>query len=204
MLISQADIESWVGTTIDAGRTAAVSQAIGSAQAWIARQAGMRSLEKESSPPIAYLDSDNADNGTDLWLPPEIRPFYHVGTDLMTVTVDGGAMTIASGYSSSADILIRGAQSLSPGMLYRPSWGSSSGKLNVAVTCKVGFGAVGSANLAVPEDVRILIMEVSWLLFTMPSSMGRSSVSKAGTSQSFDEKLSPQGMATLEMLKGVQ
>ena len=207
MLVSQADIEAWVGTAIDAGRTVAIAQAITSAQSWIARQVGIRSLEKEANAVTVFLDSANADNETDLWFPPEVRPFWHSGTDLVTVSESGVSLTVASGYSASADILIRGANSLNVGMLYRPAWapeGKGYGRLNVAVSCKVGFGAVGAANLAVPEDVRLLIMEVAWLFFTLPSSIGRSSVSKAGTSQAFDGELSPQALSTMEMLKGVQ
>jgi len=199
-LITQADLENWTGSSIDASRVASVTQVILAAQSWIARQAGIRSLEKEANAVTVYLDSDNADNGTDLWLPPEVRPFWSgAGQDLMTVSADGQALTIASGYSATADVLIRGAHGLGLGMLYRSAWGP--GRSNVAVGCKVGFATSGAVLL--PDDVKILVMEVAWLFFTIPNMMGRTSVSKPGTSQSVDRQLSPQALATIQVLKGV-
>ena len=205
-LITQADVEQFTGIAIDSGRAAGIAQAILAAQTWVAHQAGLRSIEKETAAVTVYLDTKNADETGYLWLPSDVRPAHHAGADLIAVVESGSALTGGSafGYSATADVTIRGANGISAVALFRPQWGEfgAYGRNNVAVTCKVGFDIVGATNLAVPQDVRTLLMEVAWNLFTMPATMGRTSTSKAGASASFDGELSPLGKATLAWLCG--
>jgi len=208
-LIIQSDIEAWTGVAFDVSRAGAVAQAIVSAQAWIAREVGIRSLEKEAQPVTIYLDSANAGGvgGTDLWLPPDVRPFWFFQTDLLAIYENGVALSVSSGYTPSADVILRGANSLNVGMMWRPIWYPGTvitGRQNVQVSCKVGFDVKTGTNLPVPEDVRSLIMEVALLWYQIPGSLGRKSQSKAGGSESFDNELSPMAKRTLEWLRGVQ
>jgi len=199
-LVYPADINSWTGKDIPAGREEELISAIAFAQAWIARTTGILSLEKTAANVTFYIDGDTALGG-DLWMPPSVRAMWHSGSDLAVITEDGATLTSALGYSESADVIIIGAHEYKRPILNRPGGWSRSLKQNVSVACKVGFAPAGSAVLPVPEDVRRLIAELAWLLFQSSSLVGKSTISEIGTSVSITNDLSPAASSTLDLLR---
>jgi hypothetical protein len=199
-----SDVASWIGKDIDAARQGELTSCIAAAQSWIASQAGLRSLEKETTAVTAYIDGKDA-NGEELWLPSEIRPVWHTGSDLMTVVESGTALTpLAIGYSSTASVVLRGVNSFDRVCLYRVGgwiWNRFTPQ-NIAVACKVGWHADTGA-LIVPADVKRLVVEVAWLQFNSFNWVGRQNVSKAGTAITIENDLSPFARAVLDNLRGV-
>lgn len=199
-LATVADIASWIGKDIAAERQGEATDDITAAQAWIARAAGLRSLEKESSAVTIYLDGEDA-CGEDLWLPADVRPMWHSGSDLMTVTEDGTSLTVATGYSTTAGVTISGANQFKRVCLYRTGGWSKSLRQNIAVACKVGWH-LDTGVLIVPTDVKRLVIETAWLIFNSFAWVGKQNVSKSGAAVSLENDLSPAAQETLNRLRG--
>jgi len=195
-----SDIASWIGKDIDATRQAELVSTIAAAQDWVAHQAGIRSLEKEAAAVTTYLDATEA-NGENLWLPADVRPVWHSGSDLMTVTEGGISVSLAASYSATAGAVIRGANQFKRVCLWRAGGWSKSGASDIAVTCKVGWH-LDTGVLIVPQDVRRLCIEVAWLLFNSYNWVGKQNVSKAGSAVSLENDLSPFAADTLRFLRG--
>ena len=202
-LAGPSDIGSWIGKDIDPSKQAELTACIAFAQSWVAQAAGLRSLEKESAAVTAYLDGSDAGSGSiALWLPADIRPVWHSGGDLMVVIEDGRTLTLAIGYSATADVVIRNANTSNRVCLHKAGGWSTSGPQNVSVACKVGWH-FDTGVLIAPFDVRRLVMEVSWLMFNSHAWVGRQNISKAGSSISIENDLSPGSQATLDSLRGI-
>lgn len=195
------DVAAWIGRDIDSTRQGELTACIAAAQAWVATQAGLRSLEKEASAVTTYLDASSA-CGEELWLPNDVRPLWHSGSDLLTVTEGGVSVTVSVAYSSTAGAIIRNANTFKRACLVRVGGWARSGANDVAVTCKVGWH-LDTGVLIVPQDVRRLVIECSWLIFNSASWSGIQSISKAGASVTMANDLSPAGRDTLDRLPGV-
>jgi len=195
------DVAAWVGRDIDSTRQGELTACIAAAQAWVATQAGLRSLEKEASAVTTYLDASSA-YGEELWLPNDIRPLWHSGSDLLTVTEGGVSVTVSVAYSSTAGAIIRNANTFKRVCLVRAGGWAQSGANDVAVTCKVGWH-LDTGVLIVPQDVRRLVIEAAWLLFNSANWVGRQNVSKAGAAISIENDLSPFAQETLTRLRGI-
>lgn len=201
-LVYPSDLDSMLGKNIASERQAEVSACIEVAQSWIARSAGVRAIEKEATNTTIYLSGCDA-YGTELWLPPEVRPVWNSGSDLIAVTQDGITLSTAASYSAGTGVIVRFAETDKRVLLDRPFGWSTWGPSNVAVTCKVGYDMLGSAILGVPPSVWQLIREVAYYIFLTPSLMGKASTSKAGASISIERDLSPMSLQTLEALRGL-
>ena len=205
-LAAYTDIESWIGKTLDSGRQAEATASIAFAQGWIANQAGMRSLEKEAAAVTTYFDGGQDTVSADLWLPMDMRPVWHTGSDLVAVTENGTSLTVAIGYSTTAGVTLRGVNSMSRVRLSRVGgwfWNYSIAN-NVSVACKCGFDTTTTASTnPVPTDVKRLVVEVAWLSLNGSARTGKQSVSKAGTSVSIVDDISPAGRSTLDWLRGI-
>jgi hypothetical protein len=206
-LAAYTDIESWIGRTLDSGRQAEATSCIGFAQSWIANQAGLRSLEKESAAVTLYEDGEKLTSASEFWLSAACRPAWHVGTsDIFTVSENGAALTVAVGYSSTASVILSGVNSMDRVRLYRAGgWSWSRGLPgNISVACKCGFDTSSTASTnPLPLDVKRLVVEVAWLMLNGSQRTGKTSVSKAGTSVSISEDLSSAATGTLDWLRGI-
>lgn len=204
-LAAYTDIETWIGKTFDAGRQAEVTNCIGFAQSWIANQAGLRSLEKEATAVTAYFDGGRDTSGSDFWVPMSFRPMWHTGSDLTTVSENGVNLTLTVGYSSTAGATISGVNSFDRVRVSRiGGWSYNLGSNNVAIACKCGFDSSTTATTnPLPLDVKRLVMEVAWTMLNGAQRTGKTSVSKAGTSVSINDELSPAAVATLDWLRGI-
>lgn len=129
---------------------------------------------------------------------------------LLAVTENGAALTVAAGYSTSAGVLIDGPGIGGRGQTrlrrYGGPWAADSPN-NVRVSFWSGYDAVGSVPLASPEikpvppyDLMHLVREVAWLVFSSPAWTGKSSTSTAGTSTTWEKKLSPVSQVVYERL----
>jgi hypothetical protein len=202
-LAGPSDIGSWIGKDIDPSKQAELTATIAFAQAWIAQDAGLRSLEKESSAVTTYLDGSDAGGGsTALWLPADLRPVWHSGSDLMVVAAEGTTLTLSVGYSITADVVLSNVNTSRRVCLHKRGGWLTSGPQNVAVTCKVGWHLDTGVLVATPE-IRRLIMEVAWLMFNSHAWVGKQSISKGGSSISIENDLSPGSRSTLDSLRGV-
>jgi hypothetical protein len=203
-LAQPSDFASMIKRDIDPAMQTELVNCVAYAQSWIAREAGLRSLEKEASAVTFYLDGCDA-NGDELWLPHDVRPVWHSTPDLMTVSENGVALTpLAIGYSSTAAVVFRGVNQFKRVSLYRPGgwyWSGLSPQ-NIAISCKVGWH-LDTGVLIVPPDVQRLVIKVAWKMFNTAGQTGITSVNKAGTAISWVDELSPTEQATLDRLRGV-
>jgi hypothetical protein len=200
------DISEWIGKDIDATRQSELVSCIAAAQSWIATEAGLRSLEKEATAKIEYLDGDTLPNQEEAWLPNSCRPTWHTGTgaDAIVVSENGIVLGMSFAYTTGTNIVIDGANTFRRMRLYRSGGWSTAGKQNIAVTLKCGFDPSLTAPLnPLPVDVKRLVMGVAWKLFNAPTSVGRSSVSKAGQAVSWLDELSAMERSTLDSLRGI-
>ena len=200
-----ADFDAWAKKSVDSDHQDELNNCVSFAQSWIAREAGLRSLEKESAAVTTYFDRDDA-FGDDLWLPMSHRPMWHTGSDLVTVLESGEAVTVAVGYSTTAGAVLRGVHSMDRPRLSRVG-GWANGQTiqnNIAVACKVGFDGNSTATTnACPADVKRLVMEVAWLMFQGANRFGIANTSKGGSSADITNDLTPMSQAALERLRGI-
>lgn len=105
---------------------------------------------------------------------------YNPPTDNVTVTEDGISLTVASGYSPSAGVIISGAgQQGYPCVLIRQGGsGWSPGQQNVTVTYK---GGVAAAD----EGLKQVCRELAWRMFQQARASGLSSSVGGGKSSAF-------------------
>jgi hypothetical protein len=205
-LAAYTDIETWIGKVFDSARQAEVTNCIAFAQSWIANQAGLRSLEKESAEVTIRADGASLWNPEEFWMPSSCRPSWHTGSDVYTVTENGSTLSVVNGYSSTASVVLSGANSLDRARLFRPGGWAYSPSLpnNISVACKCGFDSSMTASTnPLPADVKRLVMEVAWAMLNGAQRTGKSSTSKAGTSVSINDDLSPAAVSTLDWLRGI-
>lgn len=201
-----ADFDSWAKKSISADAQAELVDSVSYAQSWIANQAGLRSLEKETTAVTTYFDGGTDTYRDELWLPMDHRPMWHTGSDLMTVTENGTALTAAIGYSTTAGVVLEGVNTFQRVRMSRLGWWSWTygGRNNIAVTSKCGFDGSSTATTnPLPPDVKRLVMEVAWLMFNSAGRIGINNTSKAGSSADIVNDLSPVGRSTLDWLRWV-
>jgi len=198
-----SDVNAWKGgNVVESAREPALEAAIAAATSWVEREGGRRSLEKKRV--TVTIDGSRAEGygRTDLWLPSDLRPVWHLAPDdLVAVSEDGAALTMASGYSSSADVRVRNANEDSPVMLFRYG-GWYADRQNVVASLTVGWDTDPAATfMPLPAAVRQLVVELSWSMFNGATKLGKSSVSKSGASVSIEDSLSPASLSTLNSMR---
>lgn len=195
-LVTVADLASWTDQEIASARQAEASRCCAAAQAWLAGVTG-RPIEVGAAQ-VHYFDGRNAGGRyrDELWLPSELRPVIHTGGDLVTVTEDGAAVTVAIGYSTSAGAILKHANLDRRACLVRRDQSWASGIQNIAVTCKAGW-----STATLPSHVFELILELALLFFREPQWLGSSSKAKAGSAVTIMRALSPGALGAFESLK---
>lgn len=198
-----ADFDAWAKKSLSTDVQTELNNCVSYAQAWIANQAGLRSLEKESAAVTTYFDGGKDTYGEDFWAPMDLRPMWHTGSDLVTVVESGTTVGVAVGYSTTAGAMLSGVNSFQRVRLSRVG-GWAVNKNNIALTCKCGFDGSSTATTnALPPDVKRLVMEVAWLMFNSAGRVGISNTSKVGASADIVNDLSPMSQATLDWLRGI-
>lgn len=202
-LVDPGDIDDWIGRAISANRQDEVTSTIAYAQSWVAQSAGLRSLEKEAASVTTYFDGADV-CGEFLWLPMDMRPVWHSGSDLVSIVEDAISLNVSSIASTTIPVILTNANTYKRARLYKAGGWSKATPQNIAVTCKVGFDSDPSASvLPVPQYVRRLVMEVAWLMFNSPQWIGHSSTSKAGSAATVENALSLTAREGLERLRGL-
>lgn len=197
-LTTVATVKAWGEPTLDSRNDDVLSDCIDAAEALIERVTG-RVLNQASF--TRYFSGGEAvGRGRDtIYLQQGHRPVIHSGGDLVTVTEDGSALTVAVGYSATANVILSGVNEDKQCALRRNySVWSNAAYDNITVTYKAGW-----TTSTVPNDVKQLIAEVAWLIFRSPGWLGKASTSKAGTAVSFEKDLTPQSAAVISQLRGL-
>lgn len=182
---------SWVkkDNTFDPSRQSELERCIASASRVLARITG-RQLERVTRS-FSLDGNDMSGCGDVLRLPRGDRPVIHTTTpNLVTVTEDGVALTVATGYSVSAGVILRGANADSPCELIRNGCAWSPGFQNILVGYKCGWALdVTDDPQPVPEDVIQLANCMAWMMLVEPSWIGKQNVSAAGAAVSISSDL---------------
>lgn len=190
-LTTLAILKSWADPNIDSARDDELNECIDRASAWIQQQAcwdiGLTAAR------TLYFDGDEI-RGPILFLPSRYR--YVLSSTMPTVTEDGSALTVAQGYSTTADVIAIGLDERHAQVRFKRYGSWSSGIQNIVVTFLSGYAA-GSA----PDDIIALANEVAWLYFKAPQWIGRSTMTKAGHNVTFEKQLTPMAQATLAQLR---
>ena len=136
-----------------------------------------------------------------LYLPAGDRPVLHTGSDLVTVTEDGVALTIAAGYSTSAGVILRGVNKDSPVALIRNGSSWSRDYQNILVGYKCGWSLdVPGDSQPVPDEVIQLANCLSWMIFQEPAWLGKLNVSAEGAAVTLSSELPEYEGAVLAAL----
>lgn len=155
-----------------------------------------RAFIKEAITVTADGDRSDGRNGQVVKL-----PYGPVDTTAaVTVTEDGTALTVATAYSTTADVVVDGVKGWlhrRPGVLPLTSRRSSvlswaEGVMNIVVTCTVG-DADDETGVAPP--VKQAVCELAWLYMTQRP--GTTSTSRRGLSASWSGQLSASAESTL-------
>lgn len=195
MLISPAALKSWAAPNMDGQRDEELARICQAAQSWLESRT-RRVFEQTAF--TRYFDGKDGSGFArrDIFLDPGHRPVVHSGATLVTVTEDGTALTVATGYSTSAGVILVNANVDAPCILRRNDCDWSGGIQNIAVTYTAGPASTGEAAIVGTQ----LMLEIAWLMFSSALWVGKTSVSKAGESVSWEKQLSP---LSLEMIRSL-
>lgn len=208
-MIGNADeLKEWARGKLDNANADALDRVLNAATSYIARRTGR--LFTESSHTI-HMDGDRAGGRSReiLRIPKRYSPVAFSG---MTVTENGTSLTLAEGYDTAVDVIVAdaGNEERACRLMRRPSTPMDAsianeytpfvswiaGRQNVTVAFTAGWDTVTSPN--VPADLVQAAYEIAWLTFSTPAMMGKASAGRAGSSVSFDKKLTDVTLMTLD------
>ena len=202
MLTTKDILKAWSDelATLDATRDTELTRCCKVASAWIPRVVGFP-LETTTGFVARFSGSDTLGKAG------EILELHHGHRNVVhptgfSVTENGTALTTATAYSTTAQVMVIGAGSLDTYVrLIRQSDSWSSGIQHVAVTYTFGFDGADASVPAVPDDIQQLANEIALLAFRSKKWLGTASVAKEGFSQTYEKQLTPQSKDTLRRLK---
>lgn len=199
-LTSVARVKDRFSPSMDGTRDALLERFVSAAADWIGQTGGVQ-LDRATYTRV--FDGRRAGGPCRdlIELDSRHRPVIHAGGDLVTVTEDGVGLTVATGYSQTADVILVGANDFNaPVRLYRRGGPWSCGESqNVTVTYEAGYDGSDLANI--PGRIQSLAEEVAWLLFQSQSWVGKGTEAAAGRSVSWEKALSPLARETLGELR---
>jgi hypothetical protein len=201
-LVTAAAVRTWgdKSNTSVSTQDAEIDRCVLVAQDWIGAQAA-RVLEEASFSEFLHGDEALGRYNEILYLPPgRNRMVKHTDPDLVVVKEDGTALTLATGYSTTADALLVGSGRDERAYLIRGNseilQGWAKGRRNIELSWKCGWT---SSN--VPSRVAQLVMEVSWHFFNSGKTAGVSSVTRDNEVASIDKNLTLLSRQTLDELR---
>lgn len=197
-LVTIGDVKAWGEPGLDSLNDTALTRCIDAAEDWLERVTGRVVTQTEFTRYFSGRDAVGACRDT-IYLNAGHRPVIHSGSDLVVVTEDGVAVTVAIGYSATADAILVGVNE-DRQCAIRRNYAPWSGTTydNVKVVYKAGW-----TTSTLPDDVEQLLIEVAWLMFRSPKWVGQASISRAGGSASFEKELTPQSAVCLATLRGL-
>jgi hypothetical protein len=161
-----------------------------------------------------FLDGDRAlgRNREILRLPVKHRRvLYDPGTYEVVVTENGEALTVTTGYTTTADVQLVNANAERTLELVRRATSNDSllssqgtvpagwarGYQNIAVTYQSGW-----LEADIPDDVKHVVLEVALLLYSSPKRTAKASGSTKGRSVTISDALSTYAQRVIELRKG--
>lgn len=105
-------------------------------------------------------------------------------------------LEVATGYSASADVLLRSANVRGRCTLVRNGVGWYKGYENITVVYQAGYAAD-----AIPVEIEQLANELALFFFRSPDGIGKSSQAQVGTSASWEKSLSEPAQVLLNRLR---
>ena len=201
-LTSPVDVAAWAKQTVKDEYQAALQSAIDAAGSMLETLTNRVLIRATKT---VYFDGKRAlGNSDELWLDPGHRPVLHTGSDLVTVSVNGSSLTVAASYSTTAGVMLVGANEDSPCRLIRQFGPWTTGIRNIVVSYKCGFqtdpALTATDTFPVPSNIKQLANEMSWLVFNSASLLGKQNVSHAVAAVTLSNELSPYGKAVLEAI----
>ncbi len=198
-------VSSWAKKDIDAARQAEVTRCIVAASSIIAKISG-RQLERVTrSISLDGCDATGRD-GMILRLPPGDRPVLHTGSDLVTVSESGRSLTVATGYSTSAGVIVKGANRDERCSLIRngAGWYWDSGYQDILVGYKCGWTLdVANDTQPVPDHVIQLANALAWMIYLEPAWIGKLNESAQGAAVTLSNELPAYESEVLRSLMGL-
>jgi hypothetical protein len=153
------------------------------------------------------LDGDDAvgRSGHVLRLPRGDRPVLHTTTpNLVTVMESGVALTVATGYSETVGVILRGANADAQCELLRNYSPWMGGIQNILVGYKCGWTLdVAGDTQPVPDEVIQLVNALAWMMFLEPAWLGKLNVSSQGSAVTLSSELPKYEGEVLERLMGL-
>lgn len=188
-------VKSWANPKLDDVHDEEIERCIDAAGSWIARVA---QWEWDEAARTLNLDGREATGpGRNILLvPAKYRPVTH-GTTPVTVTEDGSALVVGTGYDTSDDVTLVGADDADARLeLVKRSSPWSLGYQNVVVTLTSGYADADEA----PNDLRQLATEITVALFRTPGWLGKATKSTRGGTMTYEKDLSPLSAQLLTRL----
>lgn len=203
MLSSLASIRSYAATQLDTTADAGLTAALEAASDWIQKD-GSRIYETATY--TETLDGDEAGGSSRelLLLDRGHRP----ASSITSVTENGVALTVASGYSTTAAVIVKNLNKERGAILIRqPSAPSGLALPGAALGWAPGFQNItvvkvaGYASNAIPDAIEQTCNELAWLMFRANKAVGVASSSKAGHSTQWEKRLSPTARRALDFYR---
>lgn len=209
-LVDVAYVQAWARGKLQGATGEGLPAAILSAGAWLERAVGRRFLKTAYT---TLLDGSRASGtcGEVLYLPRAHTPVIHAGADQVVVKENGQARTVALGYSTTAEVIVVGANEQRRCKLLRSPnsypaladagfeaavgyW--SPGVQNVEVTYKAGW-----VEAEIPDDVKATVAEIATKFYMEPVKVSKSSSSRGNSAVAFTQELSGQAQETIARWK---
>lgn len=188
------ELKAWIDPALDASRQAEIERCISAASDYIVDASG-RQIEQ-----AAYVRWHSGKDALGprrnlLFLDSGHRPVTHPTG--FTLEENGVVLTTAEGYSTTADVLVRGVNRDEQCVLERRSGSWACGTDNIKASYTAGY-----ASNAIPARIKQLTNEIAWLLFQSQDWMGKSrTVGPDGTGATFDKQLTDFSKRTLDGLR---
>lgn len=191
-------VKSWINPGMDDSRDEELERLIDTAGAWVKRVADW---EADEAAYTLSLDGNDAigPQRNILLLPSKYRPVTHAATPV-TVTEDGSALVVGTGYDTGDDVTLVGADDGNARLeLVKQTTPWSSGYQNILVGFTAGYADADET----PFDLKQLVTEVAALMFRTPGWLGKATKSTRGGTLTFEKDLTPQSAQLLTRLKGI-
>ena len=206
-IVSVALLKQWASPDMGLGRDAELQLCLDAAVAWLESSTGYRLAQASRT---LILDGARAEGegGDVLFIPRYYPGVIHLPANSVNVVVkeNGTTLTVATGYSTTAGVLLRGANERAETRLIRYGGPWVAEYQNIEVTFKSGYavedisGSSPAAKQLPPADLQHLIRELAWLTYMSPNWIGKGSETKSGQSMTWEKSLTPASKRLFDLM----
>jgi hypothetical protein len=172
-----------IGTEQDTELTAALAYG----DAWLKRRTG-RPMES-----AAYTEYFNGEGKEQIRLRPGRQPVLHDSTTPVVLTDSGSSLTLAIGYSATADAILDGANEDRQCVIWSNGSHFTSGIQNVKAVYTAGWSTI-------PADVEWLSSCVAWHVFSTKAWQGKTSSTGSRGAVTWEKNLPQMALDLIEAL----